>query len=299
LEKLVHDFRTLLQTLTDQDGTFFVLGRTDVGKSTLLQNLVRLISARRKPVAVIDADLGQSTYGLPTTLNLVRFSPEVEPPAPACMASIFIGATSPVGHLLPTLVGCRRLLDLARQLSIRSILIDTTGLVEGPLAVEFKLHKIDLLHPTHLLALARASELDPILNACTRRADLHTHRLPVAPAARERSVEERRANRQEKYQSYFTDLVRHRFRLDRVGIWGRFPQRSGRDLTGLLIGLNDERGFCLGVGLLQDQTANAVEVLTPLTTVKGVKILRFGSVALDRDGNERFVSAREWETVQR
>ncbi|HEV8713693.1 MAG TPA: Clp1/GlmU family protein [Candidatus Binatia bacterium] len=294
MEKPAHDFRSLLQILTDQGGTFFVLGRTDVGKSTFLHNLVRLITARGKPVAVIDADLGQSTYGLPTTLNLVRFSPEVEPPAPECVASIFIGATSPVGHLLSTLVGCRRLLDRARQLHTHSILVDTTGLVEGPLAVELKLHKIDLLQPTHLLALARASELDPILTACARRTDLHIYRLPVAPAARERSAEERRANRQEKYQRYFTGLVRHRFRLNRVAIWGRFPQGSGRDLTELLIGLNDEQGFCLGVGLLQGQTPDAVEVLTPLTTVREVKILRFGSVALDRDGKERFVSAREW-----
>jgi len=293
LEKPLHDFRTLLQTLTDQDGTFLVLGRTDVGKSTLLQNLVRLITARRRSVAVLDADLGQSTYGLPTTLNLVRFSPEVEPPTPECVASVFIGATSPVGHLLPTLVGCRRLLDRARQLHAHAILIDTTGLVEGPLAVEFKLHKIDLLQPTHLLALARVGELDPILAACAQRADLHIHRLPVASAARERSAEERRVNRREKYQGYFTGLVRHRLRLNRVAVWGRFPQRSGRGLTGLLIGLNDEQGFCLGVGLLQDQTANTVEVLTPLTTVRGVKILRFGSVALDADGNEHFVSARE------
>jgi polynucleotide 5'-hydroxyl-kinase GRC3/NOL9 len=294
LEKPVRDFRSLLQTLTDQDGIFFALGRTDVGKSTLLQNLARLITARGKPVAVIDADLGQSTYGLPTTLNLVRFSPEVEPPAPECLATVFIGATSPVGHLLPVLVGCRRLLDLAQRLSVRSILIDTTGLVEGPLAVEFKLHKIDLLQPTHLLALARAGELDPLLTACARRADLRVLRLPVAPTARERPAEERRANRQEKYQRYFTDLVRHRLRLSRVAVWGRFPQRSGRDLTGLLIGLNDEQGFCLGVGLLQDQAADTVEVLTPLTTIRGVRILRFGSVALDRDGNDHFVSAREW-----
>jgi polynucleotide 5'-hydroxyl-kinase GRC3/NOL9 len=280
--------------MTDQGGTFLVLGRTDVGKSTLLQNFARLITARGKSVAVIDADLGQSTYGLPTTLNLIRFSPEVEPPSPECVASIFIGATSPVGHLLQTLVGCRRLLDLAQQLRIYSILIDTTGLVEGPLAVEFKLHKIDLLHPTHLLALMRASELDPILQACTRRADLHIHHLPVAAAARERSGEERRAHRQEKYQRYFTDLVRHRLQLGRVGVWGRLPQRFGRNLTGLLIGLNDEQGFCLGVGLLQNQTPQAVEVLTPLTSVKEVKILRFGSVMLDLDGTERFVSPREW-----
>jgi len=291
---LAQDLRALLKIITDQGGTFLVLGRTDVGKSTLIQNLVRLVTARGQAVAVLDADLGQSTYGLPTTLTLVHFSPEIEPPAPEFVARVFVGATSPVGHLLQMLVGCRRLLDRAQQLGVRSIFIDTTGLVEGPLAIEFKLQKIDLLQPTHLLALARAAELDPIVRACVRREDLQIHRLPVAAAARERSAEERRANRQDKYRRYFTGLVRHRFQLDRLGVWGRLPQRPTETLAGLLVGLNDAQGFCLGVGLLQDYTQNLVEVLTPLLPVEKVRLLRFGTVALDARGNERFFSSREW-----
>ena len=289
-----YDFRTLLHIVTDQGGVFLVLGRNDVGKSTLSQSLVRLVAARKKAVAVLDADLGQSTYGLPTTLNLVRFSPGVEPSEPELIASVFVGATSPVGHLVQTLVGCRRLLDRAQTLGVRSVLIDTTGLVEGPLAVEFKLQKIDLLCPNHLLVLARGSELAPILRACVRREDVQIHRLPVAAAARERSAEERRSNRQDKYRRYFTGLVRHRFRLDEIGVWGRLPQRSARDLAGLLIGLNDGQGFCVGVGLLQDYTVNAVEVLSPVADVTAVKLLRFGSVAIEAQGNERGFSPREW-----
>lgn len=286
------DFCVLLKDIAAQGGIFFVLGRTDVGKSTLIQNLVRLVTARREPVAVIDADLGQSTYGLPTTLNLVRFSPAVEPSEPELIASVFVGATSPVGHLLQTSVGCRRLLDRARQLGVRTIFIDTTGLVEGPLAVEFKLQKLDLLRPTHLLALARGSELDPILKACARCGDLLIHRLPVTAAARNRSVEERRANRQDKYRQYFSKAMPYRFTLDQVGVWGRFPKLSPANLNGLLIGLNDAQGFCLGVGLLQACTPNTVKVLTPLGTVAKVQILRFGFVAIDADGHERLFSPR-------
>jgi polynucleotide 5'-hydroxyl-kinase GRC3/NOL9 len=292
-ESASSDFRTLLKVITGQGGIFLVLGRTDVGKSTLIQSLVRLVTARKEAVAVLDADLGQSTYGLPTTLTLVRFSPEVEPPVPELVARVFVGATSPTGHLLQTLVACRRLLDRAQQLGVRAILIDTTGLVEGSLGVEFKLQKIDLLCPTHLLALARRDELAPILQACERRAGVQIHHLPVSTAARVRSTEERRANRQERYRDYFTDLVRRRFRLDEIGVWGRLPQRSVGDLTGLLVGLNDGAGFCLGVGLLQRITPSAVEVVTPLTVVKDVKLLRFGSVALDARGHERFFSPRE------
>ncbi|MGE0823743.1 MAG: Clp1/GlmU family protein [Candidatus Binatia bacterium] len=153
------DFHRCLATLAQQGGVAFLLGRTDVGKSTRVRELVERVTASGGSVAVIDADLGQSTYGLPTTLTLVRFAAHAEPPTPEGIASFFVGAISPVGHLLQTLVGCRRLLNLARQLEVRVILIDTTGLVDGPLAVEFKLQKIEILHPTHLLALAQGNEL--------------------------------------------------------------------------------------------------------------------------------------------
>jgi polynucleotide 5'-hydroxyl-kinase GRC3/NOL9 len=287
------DFRSLLTTLTTCGGVFFLLGRTDVGKSTLMQNLIRLVTARKQSVAVIDADLGQSTYGLPTTLNLVRFSPEQEPPAPKVITSVFVGATSPVGYLLQTVVGCRRLLDRALELGVQSILIDTTGFVDGPLGVEFKLQKIELLRPTHILALTREDELAPILRACAQRDDMTVHRLPVAAAARFRSAEERRTNRQERYRRYFTNLTRQAFSLDDVVIWGRIPRRSSHDLSGLFVGLNDGQGFCRGVGLFHGRTARTIEVLVPATVVEQVKFLRFGSIAIDVEYNERFFSIRD------
>ena len=287
-------FRSLLKALTDQGGVFFLLGRSDVGKSTLVENLVRLVTARGQTVAVLDADLGQSTYGLPTTLNLVSFSPGIESPEPEIIARVFVGATSPVGHLLQTAVGCRRLLDRALGLGVRSIVIDTTGFVEGPLGLEFKLQKIDLLCPTHILALAREDELEPILRACVQRRDMTVHRLPVAAAARPRSPEERRTNRQERYRHYFTDLTRYHFHSDDVAVWGRLPHRSSSDLTGLLVGLNDGQGFCVGVGLFHGRTVRTVEVLLPAMAVQQVRFLRFGSIAIDAEGNERFLSPREW-----
>lgn len=293
-EPAAQELHASLGTITAQGGVFLVLGRTDVGKSTLIQKLAWLFTAQGEAVAILDADLGQSTYGLPTTLNLVRYSPIIEPSAPELVARMFIGAVSPIGHLLQTLIGCRRLLDRAQELGIRTVLIDTTGLVEGPLAVELKLQKIDLLRPNHLLALSRRDELAPILRPCARRTDMTIYSLPVAAAVRERSSEERRANRQDKYRDYFSNLVRQRFELTRVGVWGRVPQRSSDDVIGLLVGLNDGEGFCLGVGQLQQYTPRDVTVLTPLAATRKVKLLRFGSVAIDAQGNERFFSPWEW-----
>ena len=252
------------------------------------------MTASNRSVAVIDADLGQSTYGLPTTLNLVHFTADARRPIPKVVATFFVGAISPVGHLLQTVVGCRRLLNLALELGERIILIDTTGLVDGLLAAEFKLQKIEVLRPTHVVALAHRSELDPILKACSQRQDITVCRLPIAAAARERSSDERRANRQEKYRRYFAGAVRHRFSLDSVEVWGRFPNLNRADLQGLLVGLNDGHGLCRGVGRLHRVTRSDVEVWTPLQTVAAVKLLRFGSVAIEAQGKERIFSPREW-----
>jgi polynucleotide 5'-kinase involved in rRNA processing len=142
--------------------------------------------------------------------------------------------------------------------------------------------------------LAHGNELDPILNACSQRQDMTVCRLPVAAAARERSLEERRANRQEKYRRYFAEATRRRFSLDSVAVWGRFPNLDRTDLQGLLVGLNDGRGLCRGVGRLQRVTRSEVEVWTPLRTVAAVKLLRFGSVAVEAQGKERIFSPREW-----
>lgn len=288
------DFHHCLETLVNQGGTAFFLGRSDVGKSTRILDLVGQVTANGGSAAVLDADLGQSTYGLPSTLNLVRFAVVAGRLTPEVIATFFVGAISPVGHLLQTLVGCRRLLDLALELGVRVILIDTTGFVDGTLAVEFKLQKIEILRPTHVFALARAHELNPILRACSQRQDMTVCRLPIAAAVRERSVEERRANRQEKYRRYFAGALRHHFSLDSVDVWGRFPNLDRTDLQGLLVGLNDGHGLCRGVGRLYRVTRREVEVWTPLQTVAAVKLLRFGSVAVKAQGDERIFSPREW-----
>ncbi|MGE0823744.1 MAG: hypothetical protein AB7G75_03340 [Candidatus Binatia bacterium] len=132
-----------------------------------------------------------------------------------------------------------------------------------------------------------------MLNACSQRQDMTVCHLPIAAAARERSPEERRANRQARYRQYFAEAVRCRFSLDSVEVWGRFPNLHRHDLQGLLVGLNDGRGLCLGVGRVQRVTRREVEVWTPLKTVAQVKLLRFGSVAVDEQGKERIFSPRE------
>jgi polynucleotide 5'-kinase involved in rRNA processing len=72
------------------------------------------------------------------------------------------------------------------------------------------------------------------------------------------------------------------------------PQPPATELSGLLVGLNDAEGFCLGVGVLQKLTSSVVDVITPMDASDAVRLLRFGSVALDQAYNETLLPPRAW-----
>jgi polynucleotide 5'-hydroxyl-kinase GRC3/NOL9 len=120
------DALSCFDSITTHGGVVLFLGRSGVGKSTRVHELVRHVTDHGGGVAALDADVGQSTYEVPTTLTLVHFAATATGRMPEVIARFFVGAISPVGHLLQTLVGCRCLLDRARQLAVRAILIDTT-----------------------------------------------------------------------------------------------------------------------------------------------------------------------------
>ncbi|NLE76162.1 MAG: hypothetical protein GX605_05350 [Chloroflexi bacterium] len=89
-----------------------VLGASDSGKSTFAGYLFQRVQADGRDAAFLDADLGQSTVGLPTTVNLaapqgpLRLVQEGAPFPPRPGGSSFVGSVTPRGYLLPLLVGC-------------------------------------------------------------------------------------------------------------------------------------------------------------------------------------------------
>src|SRR5262249_21495696 len=101
--RMMHSFplepRFLADLFQTAGEVSLVLGQSDVGKSTLIRTLIHHVTAQGESVAVLDADLGQSTFGLPTTLTLVRVAAS-RATTPEPIASVFVGAISPVGHLL-------------------------------------------------------------------------------------------------------------------------------------------------------------------------------------------------------
>ncbi len=255
-----------------------ILGATDVGKSTLCFYLAKNLLKNGVSVAVIDADVGQKDIGPPTTIGLRHFENEIPPGRPLMAEALyFVGSTTPVGHLLPLVVGTRWLCDQSKaEVSI----INTTGLVRGP-GIPLKSFQIESLRPNIILALERQGELEPILSAYRY---LEILRLPVSTKVLPKSPTERRYRRQEAFRRHFEGAQTVFLSLEDL-ILQRLPQKGLRRY--LLCGVADKRAQVLALGIIEefDPAHGRVTILTPAPRER-IKILICGSLYLNRLGEE-------------
>jgi polynucleotide 5'-hydroxyl-kinase GRC3/NOL9 len=181
-----------------------VLGETDTGKTSLVTYLAGALLDSGRSVAVVDADLGQSEIGPPTTVGVGRLRGRVERLADAEVEGLFfVGTTSPPGRLVETVLGTRRMRDRALQLGVDCVLVDTSGLVVGEFGRRLKQAKIDLVSPDLVLCLQRDGECEPILRAYAGARRPSIMRMAAPSVARRRSPDERRQHRERAFQTHF------------------------------------------------------------------------------------------------
>jgi polynucleotide 5'-hydroxyl-kinase GRC3/NOL9 len=184
-------------------GTLFLIGATDSGKSTLAAVLANEARASGRRVAVVDADMGQSSIGPPACVGMALVEQEIgclEELSPAAVD--FVGASSPVGHLLQAATSVAAMARAAREDGADTLIVDTTGLVSGGIARALKGAKIRLLDPEVVIALQEENEAEHLLVPYRARTRPRVVALPVSKAVRARSREERAANRQRKLGAY-------------------------------------------------------------------------------------------------
>ena len=219
-----------------------VIGETDAGKTSFTTFLARALLERGVSVGVVDADLGQSDIGPPTTVGLGRVRLPVERLEDAEVVGLyFVGSTSPQGHLLPTVAGTRAMVQRALGLGFDRVIVDTSGLVQGEPGRLLKQHKIDLVEPDLVLALQRSGECEHILRPYAAGARPAVLRLAPAGVGRRRSQEERRQHRERSLQAYLAgarpvslDLSRVILRQPALYVGQPLPPRQVEDLAALL-----------------------------------------------------------------
>jgi polynucleotide 5'-hydroxyl-kinase GRC3/NOL9 len=207
------------------------LGDLDVGKSRSIFKLAGDLAREGRRVAVVDADIGQSDIGPPTTVGLGAVEGfEGGMPAVAPEELYFVGSTSPRGHMLPLVVGTRKLVDRARLQDYASILVDTTGFVRGRPGRILKQNKIELVEPDLLVCLQKKDECDQLLMPYDRPGLPRLMRLRPDPGWAVKSPEERRANRWKAFMDYFHEASTEQIQLTDLPIENA-PLLKGRSLS--------------------------------------------------------------------
>jgi len=275
----------LADEVLQKGSTALLLGAPDTGKTTLCHFLVEEALKRGLRTAYIDADVGQSVIGPPTTLGMALLEgPQEELSGLEADRLYFIGATSPARHLLPVVVGLRKLLDEAWCRGAEFAIVDTTGLVSGEVGLILKFYKVEALRPKHLIALEGGSEVEHILRPLWGREDLKVHVLLPSPKVVRRDQRRRQDYRMEKFRSYFKEASLKEVDLrERTLISPALPlHQGGDDLKGRLIGLIDGDGFAVGLGIIEDLHGERVSIWTPLEELQGVRFLQVGSLIFSR-----------------
>ena len=220
------DWRKLANQIVKPQKIVMVIGATDVGKSTFCRFLTDFALAAGIKVACIDADIGQSRIGPPTTVGIKSFAPDEKDkhqPKPEPIDHnrqnqaenrivfdstadrvYFVGDVSSRGHLLGLLTGVRLMVDSARETETDFVVIDTTGYIHDPPAVILKQHKIELVRPNHLVCIGRSAELEQITAGYSQQEWLKVHYLLPHRSVRQKNSHKRSQYRNDQFDTYFS-----------------------------------------------------------------------------------------------
>jgi len=284
-----NEWYAILDTLEEEKGIAILLGATDTGKSTLAKFLIFNLCKRGLKVALVDADIGQSFLGPPTTIGFSVFKSDpnwevvLSPPE-----IFFVGSTTPEGHFPNHLKGIKRMLDKALSSIADVIIVDTTGFILGEAGKELKRRKIDLLSPRFIIALQKANEIEHVLEFYKEKPVYKILRLPLSNQIRPKDMEERKINRTNKFQDYFKHAASQELAIENVKMEGEVLDPNGDILpldwalkiNGLLIGLKDSNDETLALGVIKNyfEKEKSLRVFTPLREIERVKTIQLSSL---------------------
>lgn len=276
------------ERLLANPGVVFLLGGLDTGKTTFGIELARRAIAAGIETAIVDADIGQSMVGPPTTIGLKcsAFGDFSRASLLQADSLSFVGSIAPRGHMLPLVTGIAKLTQRARDSGARMIVVDTTGFVAGLSGQGLKYYKLDVLAPDFVVGFERGGELEPIIGIAQRFTPAEVIEIEVPREVVVRSVEERMAFREEQFATYFADGT-SRWRVKPTVFMPTLPPEFDLALLdALVVGMEDGKGTCVGIGVLEyDAREDILRMVSPVA--EGVRGLRLGSIRIATDGRSR------------
>lgn len=290
LEDFTGDRRIIDDLFDRKNRLIMVIGGSDSGKTTFVECLAGALAAVHPGVGVADLDMGQSHIGPPTSVAWGKAGRDFGDLAGMVAEDFyFTGTVTPVGSLLPSVAGAKVVTDSA-SLSCRKIVIDTTGLIAGPVGRVLKQFKIDILDPDVIIALEDERELAHILDAFRAHRRPVIHRIAIPVDVRPKSTEERSAYRFDRIMAYFKDARSMTVSLKDIGI--RFTGDSApintASLRNRIVSLRDEGNRDRALGIVEEVITkeNRITILTPATGEAGFSTLVIGKAEIDRNKKE-------------
>ena len=203
--------------------TLLLLGGKDTGKTTWMQQTALALTEEGKTVGLLDCDLGQSEIGPPGTVGAALAVPgsswrslrDLTP-----LSAYFVGAVSPVRHILQVCAGAVQMARVIRKRRPDVVLVDTDGLIAGPSARAYKQHLAELLLPQAVVALARGEELESVLRGFAYRDAPLLWRVSVSESARSKTTVARATRRASRFLSALDGSQPLTFSLDQVALLG-------------------------------------------------------------------------------
>lgn len=283
------DVEKVYERLLESPGVVFLLGALNTGKSTFGIELLRRANREGIAAALVDSDIEQSIVGPPTTVGL-KLTGGMEEITRETLRSAdalaFVGAMNPREHLLPLVMGTSKLVDKARDAGCSLIVVDSTGFVAGIYGQTLKFHKMDAVRPDSVIAFERGGELEPLVGMAQRFTPAEVIELGAPGEFEGRSAEERLTFREEQFGAYFA-AGSSRWRVKPTVFMPTLPPEFDLSrLDSLVVGMEDGKGSCPGIGVLEyDQEEDILRMVSPIT--EGVRGLRLGSVKIDVDGRSK------------
>ena len=190
----------------------------DSGKTTFSAYLTNKALKEKRSVAMIDADLGQSDVGPPSTIGSCRITKPIKDPFEARGENIcFIGVTSPSSAVPKVIEGIAKVKEKVLKRGVNLLIVNTDGWIEGEDAIRYKVALTKQVNPNIVVAIQEKNELTFLLGALIETQNLA---IESSPAVRKRDREERRLLRELGYKKYLKGATLKSFPLGWIRVFG-------------------------------------------------------------------------------
>lgn len=273
-------YLSLRERLHGTSGVVMLIGAVDTGKTTLGRLILEDALDSGMAAAYVDGDIGVPMVGPPACVGLrkVKSAEDLVDMGTADELR-FVGSTSPQGVILPYVVSVAALVDIARS-EAELVILDTTGEVSGVVGQTIVYHLMELCKPTLVIAMHRGQEMDPITGMLRRFLSARVAMANPPPGMVVPTPTERRLARVEAFATALPPPLQ-RWRVQTSVFAPTLPEEFDLSrLDGMLVGVQDDKGRCLGLGALE-YGDGVVRVAT--RHGEEMRGLRLGSMRLDLD----------------